>query len=497
MDRKKGANERLLGYDLKLLTATLGSYMDRSMQNMLLTVTALTGFVATFIGSAINIALPLIQSEFHVSAVTLGWISLAYVLATAAALMPAGRFADIYGRNRVYLAGLVTFTLFSFATALAPTATALIILRALQGLSSALLFSTTTAMVILSHPPEIRGRALGIQVAGVYLGLTLGPVLGGILTHHTGWRGLFVVVGVMGVLNCVLPFWKLRKVDWREPRQAGFDIVGSCVWAAGLSALLLGFSYLPGLLGALLIAAGVAGLLLFFWWETRAADPIFNLDLLRRNRVFAFSNIASFINYSATFAMTFLMSLYLQYNRGLDAQTAGFILVTGTFLQAVLSVGAGRLVDRIQARYVATVGMGLCVLGLLAFVFVGESTPYWFIIMGLCVLGIGFALFASPITHTIMGSVEKRYVGVASATLATMRVAGQSISTGVATLVLAVLVGRHAIEPADYGNLLTSVRVSFAIFAVLCVFGVMASLVGPGKGETNERQTATPASRLE
>ncbi len=218
---------------------------------------------------------------------------------------------------------------------------------------------------------------------------------------------------------------------------------------------------------------------MFFWWEGRAADPVLSVDLFRHNRVFAFSNVAALISYSATSAMTFLMSLYLQYNRGLDAQTAGFVLVTGVFLQAVLSVATGRLADRVEARLLTSAGMVLTVFGLFAFVFLGDTTPYWYIIATLCVLGIGFALFASPVTRTIMCSVEKCRVGTASAALATMRVTGQNMSMGLATLVLAIVVGRHEIVPADYPGLLTSVRISFAIFTVLCILGVGASLVKP------------------
>lgn len=181
--------------------------------------------------------------------------------------------------------------------------------------------------------------------------------------------------------------------------------------------------------------------------------------------------------------MTFLMSLYLQYNRGLDAQTAGIVLVAGMFVQAALSIPAGRMADRIQARLVASTGMALCVVGLLMFVFLGNTTPYWYIITALCVMGVGFALFASPMTHVIMGSVERQYVGVASAIVATMRTTGQNFSMGIATLVLALVVGRHEIGPADYPNFLTSARITFAICAVLCVLGVFASLVKPRKDQ--------------
>jgi MFS family permease len=179
--------------------------------------------------------------------------------------------------------------------------------------------------------------------------------------------------------------------------------------------------------------------------------------------------------------MLFLMSLYLQYNRGLNAQKAGLVLVTGTFVQVLIAPIAGRLADRLPARYVASAGMAVSVLGLLGLSFVGENSPYWYVITMLCVLGAGVALFATPNTHAIMGSVEPRWVGVAAATIATMRQAGMSMSMGLATLVLALEVGRHEIAPADYPGLLTSVRLSFLIFTALCAVGVGASLVGPGK----------------
>jgi len=446
---------------------------------MVLLVATTAGFLGTFMTSAVNIALPLIGEEWNVSAVTLSWISLSYILPTAAFLMPAGRLADLYGRKRFFIMGMIAFTVVTFAAAIAPNAFVLILLRLLQGLGMAVVLACTTAMVTLAHPPETRGRALGLQVGGVYLGLTLGPALGGVIIHNLGWRFIFVLVGVVGAIDCLLAVWRLRGVEWREPKQAPFDVAGSIVWAVALTALLIGFSLLPDALGWVLIIAGAAGIAGFLWWETRAPDPVLDVDLIRRNRVFAYSNAATFINYAATYAMTFLMSLYLQYNRGLDPQAAGLILVTGTVVQTAFSPVSGRLSDRVQARYVASAGMAVCVLGLLALVFLTATTPYWYIITTLCVLGLGFAFFATPIIYAIMGSVDRRYTGVASATIGTMRLTGQNISMGLATLVLAVVVGSHPIGPADYGNVLTSVRITFAIFTVLCVVGVAASLVGP------------------
>jgi EmrB/QacA subfamily drug resistance transporter len=446
---------------------------------MVLLVATTAGFLGTFMTSSVNIALPVIEEQWNVSAVTLSWISLSYILPAAAFLMPAGRLADFYGRKRSFALAMVAFTVITLAAAVAPNAFLLIVLRLLQGLSMGVLLACTVAMVTLAYPPETRGRALGLQVGGVYLGLTLGPVLGGIIIHNLGWRYIFILVGAVAAFNFLLTVWRLRGVEWREPKRASFDVTGSVAWAGALTVLLIGFSLLPGALGWVFIVAGAAGIAGFIRWETRAREPVLNVDLIRRNRVFAYSNAATFINYAATYAMTFLMSLYLQYSKGLDPQAAGLILVTGTVVQTAFSPVSGRLSDRVQARYVASAGMAVCVLGLLALVFLTETTPYWYIIASLCVLGFGFGFFATPIIHAIMGSVDRRYTGVASATIGTMRLTGQNISMGLATLVLAVVVGRHPIGPADYGNVLTSVRITFAIFTVLCVVGVAASLVGP------------------
>ncbi|MFH1834285.1 MAG: MFS transporter [bacterium] len=448
---------------------------------MLLAAITLAGFLGAFTVSATNVALPVMGSEFRASALTLSWIPLAYVLATAAGLMPMGRLADRHGHRRSLMWSLRVFAALMLATAFAPSAGVLIALRAAQGIAGAMIIPASTAIVTFAYPVEERGRALGLFASGPYLGLTLGPVLGGVIIHNAGWRALFLMAGALGLVTCLIPLWRLTGVEWQEPKRAGFDTSGSILYALGLPALLLGFTLLPSLAGAVLVVAGGVGIATFLWWETRAADPLLNVGLFRHNRVFAFSNMAAFINYAATLAVTFLMSLYLQYTRGLNPQTAGFVLVAGAFVQAAFSPIAGRLADRVQARLVASAGMGLCVLGLLGLVFLGENTAYWYVIAMLCLLGLGFAFFASPITHAVMSSVDKRHVGVASSTLATVRWAGQNLSIGSAGLILAIVVGGQAIEPPLYPLVLRGVRISFVLLTFLCTLGVAAAMVGPGR----------------
>jgi MFS family permease len=214
----------------------------------------------------------------------------------------------------------------------------------------------------------------------------------------------------------------------------------------------------------------------FAWWESRSRAPVFDLSLFRHNRLFLLSNVTSVISYSSVWAMTYLMSLYLQFVKGLSPQIAGLVLVAGVVLQAFLSPFGGRLSDRVQPRWVVSTGMGLCTAGLVALAFLGFTTPYWVIIVALCLLGIGYALFSGPNQSAIMGSVERKDVGPAGAMVGTVRVVGQALSVALVTLVLSVTVGRHAITAADNQQFLAGLRISFIIMAGLCAISVLTSL---------------------
>jgi MFS family permease len=237
-----------------------------------------------------------------------------------------------------------------------------------------------------------------------------------------------------------------------------------------------GFSLLPAMSGAGLILIGVLGISAFVVWELRVEIPVLDINLFRDNTVFAFSNMAALINYSATFAVGFLLSLYLQYIKGLNPQNTGLILVSQPIVMAIFSPLAGRLSDRIEPRIVASIGMALTAIGLFLFTFLNEKTPLEFIVASLILIGFGLALFSSPNTNAVMSSVEKRFYGVASATLGTMRLTGQMLSMGIATLIFAVYVGRVQITPEYYLLFLKSAKAAFVIFAALCFGGIFASL---------------------
>ncbi len=200
------------------------------------------------------------------------------------------------------------------------------------------------------------------------------------------------------------------------------------------------------------------------------------MNLFVGNRGFLFSNLAALINYSATFAVTFLMSLYFQYARGFSPALAGFALVPQFLLQMLVSPYAGRLSDRVEPRIIASIGMGVTVLGLALLTILSEATPLWYIIACLVLLGLGFGLFSSPNTNAIMSAVDRRHYGVASGMNGTMRLLGQMLSMGIATTIFAVVIGHVEITPEYYDAFVNSVQIAFVVFTVLCLFGVGASL---------------------
>ncbi|MGI6657711.1 MAG: MFS transporter [Desulfobulbus sp.] len=446
-----------------------------SFEKTALTVTALSSFLGPVMISATNVALPAIQTELGLNAVELGWVITIYMLTMAMVLLPAGRLADLYGRKKIFVTGMLLFTLASFLISMVTTIVPLLVCRAMQGLGTGLF--TTTGMAILTSiiAPQKRGRALGIYVAAVYIGLSVGPLWGGILTHHFGWRSLFLGMTPVG-LGAILLTVMLLKGEWTGEEQCRFDAAGSLVYAASVLCLVYGLSILPVARGVVFFGVGLAGLVLFWLIQRQKSSPLVDVALFARNRTFTFSSLAALLHYAASFTVTFLMSLYLQYIKGMSPQSAGLFLMAQPVFMALCSPMAGRLSDRLEPRLLASLGMGLTLLGVLFFSRVGAASSLALIGGNLVVLGIGFALFSSPNTNAIMGSVRPEEYGVASAMVGTMRLLGQLVGMSVATVILAALIGQRPLAPDLYGHFIDAMQSIFCVSALFCGVGIAFSL---------------------
>jgi MFS family permease len=265
------------------------------------------------------------------------------------------------------------------------------------------------------------------------------------------------------------------KEEWSGAKGEGFDFTGSLLYAVALFTIMYGFSLLPAYKAGLLIGIGIICLVFFILQQLKRPSPLLDIHLFLDNKVFAFSNLAALINYCATFAVTFLLSLYLQHIKMLTPSQTGIVLIAEPVVQALFSPFAGRLSDRFEPRIIASLGMAINVIGLIPLIFIQSNTSIHYIVICLILLGIGFALFSSPNVNATMSAVENKFYGVASATLSTMRLTGQMFSMGITMLVFAIILGSQPISEANNLLLLKSTQIIFAILAIICCGGIFAS----------------------
>lgn len=448
---------------------------ERRFRFVVIAVTSFASFMTAFMGSAINVALPLIGKQFNTSAVLLSWLATAYLLTAAVLLVPVGKLSDIYGRTKLMKIGILVFAASSVVCGASTTDIMLLVSRLFQGAGSSMIFSTSTAILVSAFPPKERGKILGINVTSVYIGLSSGPFLGGLITHYFDWRFIFYISSVIGIFVLLMAEIYI-KVEWKEAEEEKFDTSGSIVYISALVMVMLGLTFLPLISGIALLVIGLAAMYMFFRFEERKISPVFNVKIFISNKTFTLSNLSALINYSATFAVGFLMSLYLQNVLSLSPQDAGLILVTQPLMMAIFSPFAGRLSDKIEPQIVASSGMAILTVCLVVFTFLSPGFGLVTIILNLSLLGFGFALFSSPNVNAIMGSVEKKYYGVASSTLASMRMIGQMFSMGIVIVIFSLLIGKADIIQQNPSGFMMSVKIAFILFSVLSFIGIFTSL---------------------
>ena len=448
--------------------------VNSDSRSVILVIITIGTFLNPFTGSSINLALPLIGEEFAIDAIMLSWIPAAYLLSTSIFLLPAGMLGDIIGRAKVFSIGTLVYTVASLLAFFTPNAPLLLACRFLQGIGGAMLYGTAVGIIAELYPPGERGRAIGINVMAVYGGMTLGPFIGGLLTQFFGWRSIFFVTVLLG---CIVLF-NVRKFPLflNENRRESFDYKGAVLSGIALVLFFIGVSRIPTTAAFWLILLSGLTFLLFYHVETKQASPLFPIPLLSKNRTFSFSNLAALINYSATYAVTFLMSLYLQVVQGMSPAAAGSVLLIQPFVQMIVSPVAGRLSDRMDPSHLASLGLLISSFGLLGLALLGASASIPHVALFLVLLGIGLGLFSTPNTTVIMGSVEREHYGLASSLLAAMRNTGMMLSMGIVMIVFALYLGTSAITPAISAGFLASMHLILLVFFVMTILGAIISL---------------------
>ncbi len=444
-------------------------------------VTMVTTFSTTFMGSSLNLSIPAIGEEFNVSAGFLGWVITAYMLTVAAFSVPFGRLADIVGRKKIFIPGVVMFSMSSLLCAFSWNICFMIVLRVVQGLSGSMIYSTNIPFLINAFEPSQRGRILGYNSFATYLGLSLGPVIGGVLNHYAGWRSIFIATFVIAITAFIVAIYSLpadRKKSVEETSiEDAADIPGNLLYITTIGMTIFGLTMMADLDSAVYIAAiGIFAFALFVVREMNTNHPLIKISLFTNDRGFAFSNLSALLNYGATFATGYLVSIYLQVVMGYSSQIAGVIMISQPLVMAVVSPIAGKLSDRLSPYKLSSFGMGLCAVGLMFFVFIDQDYPLWLIIAGLIVTGLGFGFFTTPNTNAVMALVEKKDYGVASSILTTMRSVGHASSMALVTIVVGTYMGDSSLAEAGPAVLVETLHTTFTICIYVCIAGVFFSL---------------------
>ncbi|MGL4670552.1 MAG: MFS transporter [Methanobacteriaceae archaeon] len=447
-----------------------------SKKNYVLLAACVASFLSAFATSSVVVALPSIAKQFSMDVVTQNWVMVSFLLTIAIASIPIGKIANIYGLKKSFIAGIVVFIIASIISAMANSTSLLMGARIIQGIAGATLSVTSLAMVSEALPPNERGKGIGMNISSVYIGLAIAPVIGGILNYNFGWSSVFLFAVPFAFIPLAIVIFKIKD-EWVHNSKGKFDYIGSFIFGLAMLALVYGFTILNQLFGQILTVLGIILFIIFTFWELRVSDPVFNVSLFK-NFTFASSTIAALISYLATFAVTYMLNYHFQYILDLNSQLTGMILIITPIMMAILAPVSGKLSDKIKPQKLSALGMGFVSIALFMLIFLDKSTTIEYIALAMFLQGIGYGLFSSPNTNAIMSSVERKFASSASAIVSTMRVVGQTLSIGLLTMILALIMGAVPIIPEYYPLLTQSCQIMAMISTVLCVIAIFASLVG-------------------
>lgn len=464
-------------------------------------VACIGSFMGTLDSTIVSVSLPTITKDLGMEGSSAIWVPAAYLVTMAVLLLTVGRYSDMHGRKKVFVAGFTIFTFGSLLCSFSTSGDMLIACRALQGVGGAFITTTSTAIITNTVPPSIRGRALGINTMAVYAGLSLGPALGGVLTHAFGWRSIFLVNLPIGVLVVALSMIWLKEAEEHRERKP-FDLLGALVFSAALVSLMMALT-LGGrqgwdLLSIALLAAAIVLMPLFLNIERkRHGWAMLDLALIRRNRLFAAANLSAFLNYLAYYNVSFMMSFYMQSVLGMSILDTGLVLLVTPVTMAVVSPISGWASDRLGSRALATSGMFIITLGMLSMLTLDLSSESAQIVPLMAFLGVGMGLFSTPNTSAVMGCVRRDHLGFASGTISLMRTVGMSLSLVVMAMAISVFGSPDVLAALGDGGsgtldpqlFMDGMHASLIVSAVISLIGVVMSSLRPSGSGNGDKES--------
>lgn len=461
--------------------------MKIDFETIVIFVSFITSFFAVFLSNGIIIGVPAIAQEFVMNNVIQNWIPTIFFLVVAVFTVPAGQISGKFGVKKSLLAGILVYLIGSIGAVLSFSTESFLVFRIVQGAGVAFLNVSAMAMVVQAVKPQNRGKALGFTVTGVYLATSLSPVLCGFLVHNLGWRSMFYFVIPFLVLCIILMMVKIPQ-EWKTYENQPIDKLGSILWGIGILTFIYGFTSLVNTQGIILTIIGIIILCIFGYYELKQASPVFNMNLFKNSK-FTSSNVAALCSYLAIMVVTTILNYHFQYVRGWNPQMAGLILITTPIIMAIMAPNAGKLSDRIHPQKLAAVGIGIAAIALAILTFLTADTPLYVVVLAMILQGVGMGMFSSPNMNAIMSSVPPKDAPTASASQATMRTIGQTMSLGMLTLIFAWVMGSLPLSTEYAGLIVQSSQIICGICTAACLVSIFASLVGiKSKDEFNTKR---------
>lgn len=448
--------------------------INRKYAYIILTST-LGSFTMAYASNGLSVILPTLANVFGISNILENWIVFSYLLVLSVAGVPLGKICGKYGLKRSFKYGLIIFSIGSLISALSFNIALMILGRVIQAVGATMVFVTNVSMITAEIPSSNRGRALGINVTGVYLGITISPTISGILTNNLSWRFVFIITIILALIS----YYLLSKIDneWIMENDK-LDKIGSVIYVIAIGLLLYGFTILNTILGVILVLLGLVLLILFARYELKIPNPVYEMRLFR-NINYTTANLVALIAYLTTYVVSYVLNYHFQYILGLDAQTSGLILISTPVMMLLIAAQAGKLSDKINPGKLQLLGVSLITIAIGILSQISYTTPIYIIIVAMILQGIGHGFFSTPNNNIILSNVDnKKDIPTASASVATVRNLGQSFSLGILTVTFAFIMGNVAIQPSNYDLLVLSNQTTLLIITILGIVAVILSIIG-------------------
>jgi EmrB/QacA subfamily drug resistance transporter len=437
-------------------------------------------FMTALDGSVVNTILPILKQSFNSNIASIEWVVTTYLLILSSLMLSFGRLGDMRGHKSVYILGFIIFLISSASCGLAPSVNLLILFRSIQAFGGAMLAANSPAILTHCFPSEQRGQALGLQSTMTYLGLTVGPSLGGWIAYYFNWRVVFYINVPVALLAVILSMRFISPAR-TEKTAEGFDMYGAFLFMTGLIFLLFGLNqgHSLGWISFPILASLCISLILlasFFFVEKRSTYPMLDLQLFSKWR-FSTSVVSAILNYICVYTILFLTPFYLIQARGYNTNQAGVLLTAMPIIMAIVAPLSGTISDRIGTRYPAGLGMAAMAAGLFFMSRLGADSSNLQIAYSLGITGFGTGTFISPNTSALMGAAPKNRQGIASGILATSRSFGMVLGVGLAGAILTTYMS-HFVETQS-AILMKGIHVTFLVTVGIAVLGTLVTIIHP------------------